>query len=58
MPIVFVREAGDLWSPVDGKPKRNPRLSRLDAVRAEPRVSLLLDHYDDPYHRGHLERPR
>ncbi len=28
------------------KPKLHPRLQRLDNIRAEPRVSLLVDSYD------------
>lgn len=51
VPIVFVRHEGRLWSPVDGKPKRGTRLSRLDHVAADPRVSLLLDHYGDDWRR-------
>src|SRR5262245_47994613 len=47
VPIVFARVGGVLWSPVDGKPKRRTDLTRLENVAAHPRVSLLIDHYDD-----------
>jgi PPOX class probable F420-dependent enzyme len=49
VPIVFVAEGGDLWSPVDGKPKRGRRLARLDQIARQPRASLLVDHYDDDW---------
>lgn len=46
VPIVFARHAGRLWSPIDAKPKRAGELGRVRNVRRDPRVSLLLDHYD------------
>ncbi len=51
LPIVFVHREGALWSPVDGKPKRGSELARLRLVAAEPRVSVLLDRYDDDWAR-------
>jgi PPOX class probable F420-dependent enzyme len=45
VPVVFARASGALWSPVDGKPKAAGELARVRHVRADPRVSLLLDHY-------------
>jgi PPOX class probable F420-dependent enzyme len=51
VPIVFARTAGRLWSPVDGKPKRGTGLARLAHVRRDPRVSLLLDHWDADWSR-------
>jgi len=51
VPIAFVRHAGALWSPVDGKPKRRGALARLANVAAEPRVAVLLDHYDADWRR-------
>lgn len=51
LPIVFALAAGALWSPVDGKPKRSPALARLRLLEARPRVSLLLDHYDEDWAR-------
>jgi PPOX class probable F420-dependent enzyme len=39
--------AGDVaYSVVDHKPKRSPALRRLDNIRANPAVCLLVDHYD------------
>jgi PPOX class probable F420-dependent enzyme len=45
VPVVFARAGGALWSPIDGKPKGPGELARVRHVRADPRVSLLLDHY-------------
>lgn len=46
VPIVFARAGGALWSPIDGKRKRGDRPARVRNVLHEPRVALLLDHYD------------
>jgi PPOX class probable F420-dependent enzyme len=48
VPVVFARSAGRLWTPVDGKPKGDPgrELGRVANVRRDPRVALLLDHYE------------
>jgi PPOX class probable F420-dependent enzyme len=51
VPIVFARHAGVLWSPIDAKPKAAGELGRVRNVRREPRVSLLLDHYDPDWTR-------
>jgi len=36
-----------VYSTVDAKPKRTTALRRLDNVRENPAVSLLVDHYED-----------
>ena len=48
VPVVFVRNAGRLWLPVDGKPKREGagELARVAHIRRNPRVALLLDQYE------------
>ncbi len=46
LPFVFARVGNALWSPVDGKPKKHARLSRLDWIAAHPDVCVLIDHYD------------
>ena len=51
LPIVFARAGGALWSPVDGKPKRDRELARLRLLEQRPRVSLLLDHYAEDWTR-------
>src|SRR3954469_18228459 len=47
VPIVFAVEGSVVYSAVDAKPKRTTALRRLANVRANPRVALLVDHYDD-----------
>lgn len=49
VPVTFVLDGDNLWWAVDEKPKRSRALARLDNVSAEPRVSLLVDHYDDDW---------
>jgi len=46
VPVVFARAAGALWSPIDGKPKRDGELARIRHIRRDPRVSLLFSHYE------------
>jgi PPOX class probable F420-dependent enzyme len=42
--------AGDgVWTAVDAKPKATARLQRLANVRAHPRASLLVDHYEEDW---------
>jgi PPOX class probable F420-dependent enzyme len=51
VPIVFA-VAGDLiYSSVDAKPKRTRKLKRLANIAANPRVSVLADHYEDDWSR-------
>jgi PPOX class probable F420-dependent enzyme len=47
VPIVFVVAGECIYSVVDAKPKRTTALRRLANVRANPAVSILVDHYDD-----------
>ena len=47
VPIVFALAGETIYSVVDAKPKRTTVLRRLQNVRSNPRVSLLVDHYDD-----------
>jgi PPOX class probable F420-dependent enzyme len=49
VPVVFVVEDDRIWLVVDQKPKRSRDLQRLANVASEPRVSVLLDHYDDDW---------
>lgn len=47
VPVVFAVVNGTVYSAVDAKPKSTTDLRRLANVRANPRVSLLVDHYAD-----------
>jgi PPOX class probable F420-dependent enzyme len=52
VPITFALVDGQLCSVVDElKRKRHPRLARLDDVRRDPRVGLLVDHYEADWSR-------
>ncbi len=51
VPIVFARAGGELWSPVDGKPKSGRELARIRNVAEKPEVSLLLDEYSEDWSR-------
>jgi PPOX class probable F420-dependent enzyme len=48
VPITFALIDPDtLVTAVDHKPKTTRRLRRLDNIAADPRVTVLADHYDD-----------
>jgi PPOX class probable F420-dependent enzyme len=47
VPIVFAVDGDTVYHAVDAKPKRTTALRRLANARANPRVALLADHYDD-----------
>jgi len=50
VPITFVLVDGLVCSAIDAvKPKRTARLARLDDVRRDPRVGLIVDRYDDDW---------
>ena len=51
VPIVFCYSDGNIYSPVDGKRKSGRPLRRFANVAANPRVSLLIDHYDGDWTR-------
>ena len=45
--ICFALDGETLYTAIDHKPKSTARLRRLDNLSMNPRVSLLVDHYDD-----------
>jgi len=49
VPIVFALDGEVIYTAVDGKPKSTARLQRLANISAEPRVSILVDHYADDW---------
>jgi len=53
VPVVFAvntdREPPVVYTAVDAKRKSTKRLQRLTNIEANPRVSLLVDHYDDDW---------
>lgn len=51
VPIVFAVDGGRICSVVDVKPKASLDLARLRNVAGSPRVSLLVDHYEEDWER-------
>jgi PPOX class probable F420-dependent enzyme len=49
VPICFAVDGDRIYSAVDHKPKRTDRLRRLANIAANPRVSVLVDHYEDDW---------
>jgi len=49
VPIVFAVRGDRVLSVVDPKPKRTPDLARLRHIAQDPRVTLLVDHYEDDW---------
>jgi PPOX class probable F420-dependent enzyme len=47
--ITFAVDGDSIVSAVDHKPKRTMRLRRLANIEANPRVSVLTDHYEDDW---------
>ena len=51
VPIVYALIGDELWSPIDGKPKRGGELARVRNIRRDPRVSILVDRWDEDWRR-------
>lgn len=51
MPICFALDGDTLLTAVDEKPKQTRRLARLADIERDPRVEVLIDHYDDDWTR-------
>ena len=49
VPLCFALEGSTLYSGVDQKPKRTKKLRRLENVKRDPRVTVLIDHYEDDW---------
>jgi len=51
VPVCFVFDGTVFFSPIDEKPKRTApqKLKRLKNIRANPRVSLVIDRYDEDW---------
>jgi PPOX class probable F420-dependent enzyme len=50
VPITFALvDERTIVTAIDHKPKRTTRLQRLDNIRANPSVTVLVDHYDDDW---------
>lgn len=51
VPITFAYDDDVLYTAVDQKPKVTRDLQRLANIRRDPRVTVLVDHYDDDWDR-------
>lgn len=49
VPVTFVVEGDLIHTAVDHKPKTTPALRRLRNIAGNPRVAVLVDHYDDDW---------
>lgn len=49
--VTFTASKGTVYTAIDHKPKSTRDLKRLANIRANPRVSLLADHYEDDWDR-------
>ena len=49
VPVVFAVHGDMVYTAVDAKRKSTRRLRRLANIEANPRVSMLVDHYDDDW---------
>ncbi|HME48237.1 TIGR03668 family PPOX class F420-dependent oxidoreductase [Mycobacterium sp.] len=49
VPVVFALLDDTVYTAVDAKRKTTKRLRRLANIEANPRVCLLVDHYDDDW---------
>jgi len=49
VPITFAVDGDVIYTAVDAKPKSTRDLRRLSNIRADPRVSVLAEHYDEDW---------
>jgi len=51
IPICFVFDGKNFYSPIDEKPKRTApqKLKRVKNIRENPHVALVVDHYDEDW---------
>jgi PPOX class probable F420-dependent enzyme len=49
IPICFVFDGKQFFSPIDEKPKRTTNLKRLKNIAANPNVALVIDHYEEDW---------
>ncbi len=51
VPICFALDGDTLYTAVDEKPKSTRRLRRLENIEANPRVEVVIDHWDEDWSR-------
>jgi PPOX class probable F420-dependent enzyme len=51
VPVCYVFDGAQVYSAIDAKPKRTRQLRRLRNIAENPRVSLVVDEYDEEWRR-------
>ncbi len=52
VPAVFVLDGGRIYTPIDGKPKGDPRkLRRILNIAENPNAAFMVDHYEEDWTR-------
>ena len=51
VPIMFALDGDTIVTAVDHKPKTTSSLQRLRNIQADPRASVIVDHYEDDWSR-------
>lgn len=49
VPVVFAVDNDTIVTAIDWKPKTTRKLQRLENIRADPAVSLIVDNYDEDW---------
>jgi PPOX class probable F420-dependent enzyme len=49
VPLCFALDGATFYSEVDQKPKAAKRLRRLENISRDPRVTVLVDHYEEDW---------
>jgi PPOX class probable F420-dependent enzyme len=49
VPVCFVFDGRDLWTPIDDKPKTTRVLRRVRNLAENPSACLLIDHYEEDW---------
>ena len=49
VPVTFAVDGDVIYTAVDAKPKSTRDLLRLSNIRGDPRVSVLVEHYEDDW---------
>lgn len=51
LPVCFTWAGDQIWTAIDGKPKKTNELQRVKNIQADPRVSFTVDRWDEDWSR-------
>ncbi|MGH2767601.1 MAG: TIGR03668 family PPOX class F420-dependent oxidoreductase [Actinomycetota bacterium] len=51
LPVCFTWAGDVIWTAIDGKPKTEAQPQRIRAIQANPKVSFIVDRWDDNWER-------